>query len=292
MSPTAPLFELPSPFITEPGRVLLLEPPTADADALSAQLVDERYNRPFVIDDGELRTLYFSLRLIQSTMRLRTPNTLELNYTQQMMLFMPFIPRPRRLVLIGLGGGSIVKFCRQHLPGSHLTAVEFNPDVIALRNAFALPPDDDMLSIVHADGAEYLAQAEAGINVLLVDAFNAHGYAPALGDITFFENAAAKLSGCGVLVVNLAGDKHMYSELIGNALTVFDDRVILLPVHDDGNHLLFAFNDPAFRPDWRRLRKRAQQLRDRCPLDLPSFIDYLERAGKRRLAQRGRRNDD
>ncbi|MCZ4306076.1 spermidine synthase-like protein [Zoogloeaceae bacterium G21618-S1] len=286
MPPSLPLFEIPSPFMTEPGRVLLLEPPSADADTLSAQLLDDRYTRPFVVDDGEHLTLYFTLRLIQSAMRTRSPNTLALRYTQQMMLFMVFMPRPQRIALIGLGGGSIVKFCRQHLPTAHFTAIELDPDVIALRDTFRVPPDDTHLQVIQTDGADYLANAEAGIDVLMVDAFNATGYAPTLGNTDFFEHAAEKLSARGMLVINLAGDTSLYGGLIGNALDVFDDRVIVLPIHEDGNHLLFAFNDRAFRPDWRRLRKLAVQWQDRCQLDLPSFVDQLERAGKLRLAQR------
>lgn len=286
MPPKPSLFEIPSPFMTEPGRVLLLEPPTADPVALSAQLLDDRYPRPFVVDDGEHLTLYFTLRLIQSAMRTRSPNALALRYTQQMMLFMVFMPRPQRIALIGLGGGSIVKFCRQHLPTTHFTAIELDPDVIALRDTFRVPPDDAHLQVLQTDGADYLAHAEAGIDVLLVDAFNATGYAPTLGNRVFFENAAEKLSARGMLVINLAGEPSLYGGLIGTALDVFDDRVIVLPVHDDGNHLLIAFNDLAFRPDWRRLRKLALQWQDRCQLDFPGFVDQLERAAKLRLAQR------
>lgn len=286
MMSSSPLFELPSPFITEPGRILLLEPPTANVEALRAQLLDDSYGRPFVIDDGEHLSLYFTLRLIQSAMRKRSPNTLALRYTQQMMLFMVFMPRPQHIALIGLGGGSIIKFCRQHLPTTQLTAIELDPDVIALRDVFQVPPDDAHLQIIQADGADYLANTETAIDVLLVDAFDATGYAPRLGDITFFENAIEKLSARGMLVLNLAGEQAQYAGLIGNALEVFDDRVIVLPIREDGNHLLFAFKDRAFRPDWRRLGKLALQWQSRCDLDLPIFVDQLARAGKLRFAQR------
>ncbi|HYO26995.1 MAG TPA: spermidine synthase-like protein, partial [Azonexus sp.] len=79
------LFAMPSPFETESGTVLLLEPPTATAGELRAQLLDERYPKPFVIDDGKQRFLYFNVHLMQSAMALRTPNSLELRYTQKMM---------------------------------------------------------------------------------------------------------------------------------------------------------------------------------------------------------------
>ena len=92
MPDAVPLFEMPSPFETESGTVLLLEPPTATAGELRAQLLDESYPKPFVIDDGKQRFLYFNVRLMQSAMALRTPNSLELRYTQKMMAFLLFHP--------------------------------------------------------------------------------------------------------------------------------------------------------------------------------------------------------
>mgnify|MGYP001767640015 CR=1 FL=1 len=43
------------------------EPACSSAGELRAQLLDESYPKPFVIDDGKSRFLYFSVRLMQST---------------------------------------------------------------------------------------------------------------------------------------------------------------------------------------------------------------------------------
>ena len=99
MAPDYPLFQLPSPFEIESGTVLMQEPPWARAGELRAQLLDESYPRPFVIDDGERRYLYFNVRLMQSAMRLDAPTALDLRYTQKMMAFLLFNPKPKRLVL-------------------------------------------------------------------------------------------------------------------------------------------------------------------------------------------------
>lgn len=282
----ADLLDIPSPFATDPGRVLLLEPASADVDLIRDQLLAETYARPFVIDDGEHRYLYFNLRLMQSAMCKRTPNALALGYTQKMMLFLLFVPRPRRIVLIGLGGGSLLKFCHHRLPATHCTAVELDVDVIALREAFGVPPEGDRLEVLHADGAGYLAEAAKGIDVLLVDAFDTRGVAPALSCREFFDDAARKLAGRGVLVVNLAGERERYGDLISMAMAAFDDRVIVMPIAEDGNHLLLAFNDPAFAPQWRHLRNRARQLQAKYALDFPAFVDRLAQADARDVARR------
>ncbi|HTH40818.1 MAG TPA: fused MFS/spermidine synthase [Rhodocyclaceae bacterium] len=281
-----PLFEMPNPFEGMTGRVLLLEPPWTSVSELRAKLLDESYDRPFVTEDDERRYLHFSAHLIQSAMRLDEPNALDLRYTQKMMSFLLFNPRPRRIVLIGLGGGSLVKFCYHRLPSTHMTAVELSPDVIALREAFLVPPDDERLAVLEADGALFLEQVEKGVDTLLVDAFDRIGFAPSLANREFFERAHAKLSGSGVLVINLAGEKETYAGLIGEAMAVFDDQVIVVPVREDDNHLLLAFKEPGFEPNWRRLQAQAKVLRSKYGLDFPDFVEKLERSARLELAQR------
>ncbi|MFY9326943.1 MAG: fused MFS/spermidine synthase [Georgfuchsia sp.] len=274
-------FEIPSPFETAPGSVLLVDPPNASARKLRTMLLDETYPKPFIIDDGELLTLYFNIRLIQSVMRLDTPNTLELRYTRKMMSFLLFNPSPRRIVMIGMGGGSLVKFCHQRLPSAQITAIELDPDVIAFRDIFRLPPDGPRLQVLQVDGAEYLASAGNGIDVLLVDAFDKIGLAPALASREFFESAFARLSPQGQFIINLAGDKRRFRGLIDEVQDVFDGRVIVVPVRGDGNSVLLAFKDARFKPNWRLLQRQAKALKDKFGLDFPDYARKIEVAAKR-----------
>ena len=286
MTSPAPLFSMPSPFETETGTVLMLEPAWAREGELRAQLLDESYPKPFVVDDGKQRFLYFNVRLMQSAMSLKAPNELELRYTQKMMAFLLFHPRPKRIELIGLGGGSLIKFCYHRMPGTQLTAIELDPDVIALRDTFLLPEDGPRLQVLNVDGAEYLEQTEKGIDVLLVDAFDKTGFAPSLANGEFFENAFGKLAGNGVLVINLAGEKDTYAGLIGEAMHVFDDQVIVISVPEDGNHILYAFKERYFEPRWRWLHNYAKELRAKFGLDFPAFVQKMERSSKLGIARR------
>lgn len=276
---------MPSPFKTEVGTLLLLEPPTASIGALRARLLDESYAKPFVVDDGELRYLYFSVHLMQSAMRIAAPDALELGYTQKMMSFLLFNPRPERIVLIGLGGGSLLKFCHRQLPAAAITAIEIDADVIALSEAFQLPPPEPRLQVLQADGADYLAQAEGGIDVLLLDAFDKSGFAPALASHEFLQCAWNKLSSRGVLVINLAGEQESYAGLVGEVRHVFDEQTLVFEVPEDGNHVLLAFKERHFEPRWRWLHNHAKELRAKHGLDFPAFVQTIERAARQGLSR-------
>ena len=88
--PAFPIIELPSPFSCENGVVRLLEERGMSQEVLQRKLLQEEYDRPFVFDNGLTRSLYFSLRYVQSSMRTRDPIALEFAYTRKMMSFLLF----------------------------------------------------------------------------------------------------------------------------------------------------------------------------------------------------------
>ena len=280
------LFELPSPFPEEPGIIRLLEPPGSDAHALRARLLDGSYGRPFVLEHGGLRALHFSLGYVQSVVKVADPSALQLGYARRMMAFLLFNPRPRRMVMIGLGGGSLINCCHRYLNGTELTVAEIDADVIALRDQFCVPPDDDRLQVIHADGARFVAEHPGHIDVLMVDAFGADGVAEELASFEFYEQARRRLSANGILVMNIAGRKETYARHVERLLTAFDDAVIAMSVREDGNYILFAFRDAAFEPRWKFMRAIALELQKRLHLDFPGFAQQLERGQALRLAQR------
>src|ERR1035437_2041812 len=112
--PAWPMVELPSPFSYERGTIRLLEDRDLTPEELLTKLLSEDYDRPFVFDDGNTRSLYFSLRYVQSTMRTSDPTSLEFAYTRKMMSFLLFQEKTRSILMLGLGGGSLAKFCYTH----------------------------------------------------------------------------------------------------------------------------------------------------------------------------------
>jgi spermidine synthase len=84
----------------------LLEPAGSCGPELRERLLDGTYAKPFIVDQGALRFLQFDLERVQSLMCREDPDTLCLRYTRKMMAFLLFNPQPRRILILGLGGGS------------------------------------------------------------------------------------------------------------------------------------------------------------------------------------------
>jgi spermidine synthase len=195
-----------------------------------------------------------------------------------MMAFLLFMPQPRDVLMIGLGGGSLAKFCYRHLPQTRISVIEINADVISLREHFAIPPDGERFEIVHEDGATFLARVPVTPDVILIDAFDDIGVAPSLASPDFYHRASQSLTSDGVLVMNLSGQKSRYPVPVQSLREAFDGAVVLLPVQVDGNVLLFAFKKPHLVEIPETLHDRAAELEKALGLEFRKFLQYL-RAG-------------
>lgn len=277
--------ELPAGILSEEGIIRVLEPADSDAGRLRDDIMTGRYAKPFILDDGRVRRLYFTLRYLQSEMRLKDPQHLELAYTRKMMAFLLFQPNPKRILLVGLGGGSLAKFCHRHLPRARVTAVEIDPTVIAMSGLFGVTADE-RLAIHQADAADFLPAKQADTDVLLLDAFDRHGIAPSLSNPEFFAAARRRLRPNGLLVANLAGAEDNWRPHLGMLRDAFDERIVLVRVAGDDNHIAFAFTGASFPPHWALLEKTAQGLQRRHGLDYPEFLRKLKRAATKRLPRR------
>jgi spermidine synthase len=266
------LLEMPSQAPIEPGRLRLLEPAGSSESLLLERLTAGTYDKPFILDSGPLRFLHFDLENVQSVMRHDDPDALCLAYTRKMMSFLLFNPSPRRILLLGLGGGSLAKFCYRHLPDASITVLEIDPNVLALREEFRIPPDDARFRVVHGDGVEYIAGRTPRQNIILVDACDRRGLAPALLAPELYPNLRRRLTVDGVLVMNICGEVLEVESHIGRIRGVFGERIITLPAREDGNLIVLAFRREPPSWDGARLDRHARELEQRFGLAFPRYV--------------------
>lgn len=230
---------------------------------------------PVIVDTESERHLQLAEGALQSRMRLDEPYALIAPYTRQMMSFLLFDPDPEHILLIGLGGGSMAKFCYRHLRHTRITVVESDARVIALRDAFCVPADDHRFRVVHDDGARYVARHAQPVDAILVDAFDEAGVSPSLATQDFFREASRLLSFTGVLIMNLHGDPERFAEHLHQACTVFGDRALLAHVAANDNDLLYAFAPGAPAPAAKHLFLRARHLQSKMPLSFRHYLRHL-----------------
>src|SRR6266705_5028803 len=122
-----------------------------------------------IVEEGGVRLLQIGGDAIQSAMRLDAPDRIELDYVHAMMAFLLFRPKPRDVLMVGLGGGSMARFIHQRMPNVRVSAVEIDPGVVTVaRKYFHFPEEDERLEILIGAGAELVPRQPAGADVLVV----------------------------------------------------------------------------------------------------------------------------
>jgi spermidine synthase len=152
---------------------------------------------------GGYAALQFTRGQTQSRMLAASPERLLIDYTRTMLAALLWRPRPGVIGMVGLGGGSQVKFIHRYLDATRLEVVENHPGVIALRREFRIPDDDARLQVVLDDGARFVAARPQRYDILLVDGYDASGIPAALATPAFHDACRAALRPGGVLATNL-----------------------------------------------------------------------------------------
>lgn len=232
----------------------------------------------YVTEKFGVRSLHIGSETIQSSMRLARPNDLELAYTRTMMGFLLFNAEPARVLLVGLGGGSLAKFVYHRMPGTACDVLEVNPDVVAIaRRFFQVPASDHRLSLHVSDGAEFIARAGPGYDVILVDGYDGDSHVAALSSREFYDDCLRRLNAGGVLVVNLWGSDRKFNDTLGRIEAAFPAGTLCLPAEKPGNIIVFAFRDPPGDPTWAALEARAGVLEASYGLEFKRFVCGLRR---------------
>lgn len=226
------------------------------------------------------KSLFFSLQDVQSHMNILRPDELQLEYTRLMMGFLLHQPRPVRIAMIGLGGGSLAKFCYRYLPQASIVVAEINPHVLALRDTFAIPADDHRFSVRLADGAEFVKTETNAFDVLLADGFGVGGLPESLSTQAFYNNCYRMLQPGGMLVANLHGGSQQMEAVLQRIGTSFHGSMLMVKDPDATNRVAFAVKD-----DPQALTSMAGVRRPEC-FDAQAWRDLMPSMARVFLASR------
>jgi len=229
-------------------------------------------------EDGDIRYLHLASPWIQGSMLIKKPYDIELEYVQRMMAWLLFTPplevNGAHAMQLGLGAGSLTKFCYKKLKMT-CTAIELNPGVLhACRGWFRLPPDDERLRVVIADAAQEIRSPEwAGVvDALQVDLYDHEAAAPVLDSEAFYRDCRALLSPQACMTVNLFGRSSSYeASLEKMAAACGEQAVWAFKPTREGNTVVLAQRTPS-RPGRGQLQLAAEAIEARWGLPASKWL--------------------
>lgn len=227
-----------------------------------------------IYDSGETRSLYFGGKYLQSRMSLSAPHLLLLPYTQYMMFSLLLTRELQRVLLIGLGAGSLVRFLRHHFPACSIDAVDNSEQVIKLAKGYFQLQEDNRLHIYCQDGQHFLTASPARdkYQLILLDAFDEQGMSAHIYDKSCFRLCAGALQPDGILCCNLwSGVSETVARITADLAGCFPGR-LLLPVPERGNVICVAAAAPL---EWDRIcrqRDELRRMRERYDLNFQKMV--------------------
>ena len=163
---------------------------------------DTFYHRIRIEEDDEARYMYFD-RTLQSAMTLKDPTALRLIYSRYTSIGFAFRPDAQKMLLIGLGGGSIPKKVQKEFPNMDIDVVEIDPEVIRMAKEYFNVKENSRLHLYAEDGRQFLSRTRNQYDIILLDAYFTDTMPFHLTTKEFFELAQKKLTPNGIVVANL-----------------------------------------------------------------------------------------
>jgi len=166
--------------------------------------IDSPYHRLRVTDNDGVRLLKFEHNQ-QSSMHLDDPYQTDIEYVGYLHLTIAAAPWATRVLVIGLGGGSLVKRMWRDYPWMRIDAVEIDPEVVIVaRELFALP-DDDRVRVFTEDGRTFVSTSVDSYDIIVVDAFDDDHVPRQLLTEEFMRDCRDLLTPNGVIAYNVIG---------------------------------------------------------------------------------------
>lgn len=193
-------------------------------------------------DEAGLRTLQFGRDGVrQSVVKPGDPDHVELPYARSMFSGLALCPEPKRILIIGLGGGTIPSFLHKHYPAATIDVVEIDPEVIDTAQRFFGLPVDARLRAHAADGRKFVEEAKEPYDLVFLDAYSSDSIPYHLATKEFLE-AVQRVTAPGGAVLGNVWSRHsnpLYDSMVRTYQEVFPELYVL-DVAGAGNRILMA----------------------------------------------------
>lgn len=257
------------------AAIACLLPLIVGCESASAQetILHERispYNHIVVTENARgLRTLRFQRGgARQSVVKIGDPDHLELPYAKAMPVALAFVNAPKRILIIGLGGGTIPTFLHAHYPQARIDVVDIDPDVVDVARKYFGFQEDAKLQAHVDDGRRFIEECRDPYDLIFLDAFDRDSIPYHLATREFLRAARKALKPDGVVASNIWSryTNPLHDSMVQTYRDVFSD-VYVIDVQGAGNEIVLA------------LPRRLTVTRD----DLAMRSTRISRAGKFRF---------
>lgn len=201
------------------------------------------YRNILVVEGDGRRCLMFGRQSSrQSCIEIGQPKKLIFGYTQRIFAAVNEMETVNRVLIIGVGGGSLPMAIREKYPSAMIDAVELDPEVVKVAERYFHFKPDDHIAVHTDDGRVFVRKAirkKIKYDVVILDAFDKDYIPEHMATKEFLEQVKEVLNDNGLLLANTFSltryqkyEEATYQAVFG---TIYESRL-----SSTGNRLFLA----------------------------------------------------
>lgn len=233
-----------------------------------------------VEESGSARTLLFrrtGTDYDESMVDTAEPLELVIYYSKLMFAGLLFAPEPKRVLVVGLGGGTLSRVMAHYFPDAKVDSVELDPDVVKVAKRYFLFKEGPNVKVFIRDGRVHvksLVRRKARYDIIMLDAFRG-GYIPYhLTTKEFLEECRSILTPQGVVVSNLRPGFLLYEYQRRTFAKVFPSHYAF----GGGSNKILVSIPKEVKLTKEQLHERAQKLQEshKFSFEMKSVVDEYD----------------
>jgi spermidine synthase len=242
------------------------------------------YRNIIVTEDSTRRCLRFTITRRtgqnQSCRFLENPQELVFPYAKMTLSSLLVQDNPQRILIIGLGGGTLPEVYHSLFPEAEIIISEIDEAVLSVAEDFFDFEQTDQIKVDIGDGRVYVKRAALRnevFDLVIIDAFNGEYIPEHLMTEEFLEEVKQLLPENGMLVANTFSTSRLYDAESQTYHNVFGE-IINLRMANTGNRIIIASMQEL--PDLFTLNRRAAEWRSRLEIFGMDVTDYPQHMSK------------
>jgi spermidine synthase len=247
--------------------------------------IETEYNDVFITKRQNQLTMSFQVKgwdYTESVINLLDPDDLPLRYAQVMSIAVVYPAEPKKILMLGLGGGSISTYLGRFMPETAITTVEIDPGVISAAKTYFGLRETEWMRYRAGDGRVFLNRNRERYDLILLDAYRG-GYVPFhLLTREFYALVKERLTPGGAAAFNVHDGSKLYASTVKTLADVFP----ALDLYPTGLGEVIAVATASPAPGKDMLERRAAALQERHGFRFP-LPQILQRRIDKPPAQAG-----
>jgi spermidine synthase len=222
--------------------------------------LETEYNKVYVSKRGPLLALTTRVRsenYPHSIVDLKDRDDMPVSYTRIMPAALLYPETTKRILMVGLGAGSISTYLGRAMPDVQIDIVELDPGVIAAGKKYFGLQETAKVHFIESDGRVYLNRNKDLYDIILLDAYRELGVPFHLLTREFYSLVKERLAPGGAVASNVIANTKLYLSTLATLRAVFPTVDVYSDWKEANEAQSIAVATPAARPSADALMQRA-----------------------------------